>query len=420
MAQATPQSGADPQAQQGGVAPLPLPQDAVYEILLRLSARDICRLRGVCRPWRSLLSDPQFIAAHEARHPTTPLVVLGYHTGYHDEHVVFDMVDLSGKVLRRVHAAGEVWVTSVNQDFVCTSKDNSSCIRLFNMKTGVVFALPEELSEEHAEDRDILDFTSVAAIGQVASTGEYKVLRVLDSASFDKPEQLCEVFNLDGSSHARWRGKKAPPSPVSMTRFKSVVVNSIVYFFVQDSPLEDIASFDFESEEWRSGLRGPNYQQLRTNELSMAAVNGSLVLVHRYLSCYMDLWFLVDFERGLWEKRHSIRAQLHDYTSTIRPLLVLNDGGIVLVHIGSDSGSLKIYNPRTNTYEDVANTGLCFAVAAVKAEHRTAGASAPQGNPIQGGTAAPEEDKEAPEEDEIVRSLPLLGAVQDSAALVRS
>ncbi|TVU03302.1 hypothetical protein EJB05_51174, partial [Eragrostis curvula] len=278
---------------------------------------------------RSLFSDPQFIAAHEARHPTPPLVVLGYHTtGLRcpDEQVVCDMVDLSGKVLRRVHAAGEVWVTSVNRDFVCTSKDSSYCIRLFNMKTGDVFALPEESSEEHAEERDILEFTSVAAIGQVASTGEHKVLRVLDS--FDESDQLCEVFNLDGSSHARWRAKKAPPTPVSMTQ--SVVVNNIVYFF--DYPEEDIASFDLEREEWMPVLQGLHYQQVRTNgnstELSMAAVNGCLVLVHRYFSCYVDLWFLVDFERGLWEKRHSIRARLCDFTRTIRPVLVLNDGRI--------------------------------------------------------------------------------------------
>ncbi|TVU33360.1 hypothetical protein EJB05_25172, partial [Eragrostis curvula] len=363
MAQATPQSGVDLLAQQGGVAPLPLPQDAVYEILLRLSARDICRLRAVCRPWRSLFSDPQFIAAHKARHPTPPLVVLGYHTtGLRcpDEQVVCDMVDLSGKVLRRVHAAGEVWVTSVNRDFVCTSKDSSYCIRLFNMKTGDVFALPEELSEEHAEERDILEFTSVAAIGQVASTGEHKVLRVLDS--FDESDQLCEVFNLDGSSHARWRAKKAPPTPVSMTQ--SVVVNNIVYFF--DYPEEDIASFDLEREEWMPVLQGLHYQQVRTSGnsmgLSMAAVNGCLVLVRRYFSCYVDLWFLVDFERGLWEKRHSIRALLCGFTMTIHPLLVLNDGRIVVAHEGSTSESLKIYNPRTNTYADVANTGRCCAV----------------------------------------------------------
>ncbi|KAF8735764.1 hypothetical protein HU200_014441 [Digitaria exilis] len=56
-----------------------MPEDALYEILLRLPAEDLCRLRAVCRPWRSLLSDPHFIAAHAARHPDQPpLVVVGY------------------------------------------------------------------------------------------------------------------------------------------------------------------------------------------------------------------------------------------------------------------------------------------------------------------------------------------------------
>jgi len=51
-----------------------LPPDAVYEILLRLPGKELCRLRGMCRPWRSLLSDRAFAAAHAAR----PLVVAGY------------------------------------------------------------------------------------------------------------------------------------------------------------------------------------------------------------------------------------------------------------------------------------------------------------------------------------------------------
>jgi hypothetical protein len=56
-----------------------LPADAVYEILLRVPAKDLCRFRAVCRPWRSLLSDPHFIAAHAAHHPG-PLIVAGCHT----------------------------------------------------------------------------------------------------------------------------------------------------------------------------------------------------------------------------------------------------------------------------------------------------------------------------------------------------
>ncbi|KAK3152680.1 hypothetical protein QOZ80_2BG0162080 [Eleusine coracana subsp. coracana] len=267
MVRATPPSLRDLQAQDGGgVMTLPLPEDAVYEVLLRLPAKDVCRFRAVCRRWRSLLSDPQFIAAHEAHHPGLPLVVAGYHTGYRNDGVVFDIVDLSGDVVRRVCAAGKEneWVTCVNHDFVCTAKGTTSNIRLFNMTTGAVFALPKGLAKEHAGDgQDILDYISVAAVGQVASTGKYKVLRILEASSFDdNPGQLCEVFTLDGSDHARWRSKNAPPDPVSMTRWKSVVASGIVYFFGQDSPLAELCSFDLEREQWRRDLQGPNYQQL--------------------------------------------------------------------------------------------------------------------------------------------------------------
>ena len=49
-----------------------LPTDVLYEVLLRLPAKELCRLRLVCRAWRSLTSDPGFARAHASRHP--PLV----------------------------------------------------------------------------------------------------------------------------------------------------------------------------------------------------------------------------------------------------------------------------------------------------------------------------------------------------------
>ncbi|TVU03297.1 hypothetical protein EJB05_51169, partial [Eragrostis curvula] len=303
-------------------AAVPLPYDAVYEVLLRVPGRDLCRFRAVCRPWRRLLSDPHFIAAHAARNTEPPLFVAGYDTGLRDDGVICDIVDLSGKVVRRVRAAGDAWVTSVNLDLVCFSKGNSRCIRFFNMTTGDAFALPEGLSKEHVEGRDILDYRFVDSLGHVASTGQYKVLRVLKCPSNDN-HQLCEVFTLDGSSHAWWRGKKAPPRPVSTCLYENVhpvrqaaiitntvaavvntvaaakeitantvaaakqllqsseanrvvVVDSIVYFIDQANWFEEIASFDLETEEWRSALRGPHYQQPRAIEVSMADMNGSL------------------------------------------------------------------------------------------------------------------------------------------------
>ena len=63
----------------------------------------------------------------------------------------------------------------------------------------------------------------------------------------------------------------------------------------------------------------------------------------------MDLWFLMDFEKGLWVKQLTVEVNL-----SAHPLVILKNGSIVIViYIGS-RGSLRIYNPRTNTYTHVA------------------------------------------------------------------
>lgn len=78
-----------------------LPLDAMYEILLRLPAKDLCRLRAVCRPWRSLLSDSQFIAAHGARHPG-PLIIASFHENDVEHASLVEIMDLSGQSIKRV------------------------------------------------------------------------------------------------------------------------------------------------------------------------------------------------------------------------------------------------------------------------------------------------------------------------------
>jgi hypothetical protein len=56
----------------------------------------------------------------------------------------------------------------------------------------------------------------------------------------------------------------------------------------------------------------------------------------------MDLWFLIDLEKQLWVKQHSINVNLSVMHAecNIRPLLMLNDGRIV-TYIGT-RGLLRI------------------------------------------------------------------------------
>jgi F-box interacting protein len=51
-----------------------LTEDIHKEILLRLPAESILRCRAVCKAWRRITTDPRFIADHERRRPTQPVV----------------------------------------------------------------------------------------------------------------------------------------------------------------------------------------------------------------------------------------------------------------------------------------------------------------------------------------------------------
>ncbi|KAL6638937.1 hypothetical protein ACP70R_022667 [Stipagrostis hirtigluma subsp. patula] len=346
----------------------PLPHDAVFEILLRLPAKDLCRLRAVCRRWRSLLSDPHFIAAHAASHPG-PHIVAGYHPS---GGVLCDIMDLSGRLVKRIPApTDDDWVMSAQLDLIYTIRGPSRSCRLLNPATGAVLALPEELAEEHAGlEVDIRDCGVGIAFGQL-STGEYKVLRVLHNTEFSHYKQLCEVITIGGGrSDARWRGKKPSPDPVDVSQWSIVAVNGVAYLFTnevaQDLDIRQkrIASFDLATEEWRATLRGPPIclvgdtfgvpgYHIDCTHFLLAALNGCLAVVHSFYYHSMDLWFLMDFEEGLWVKQHSIQIESSCWMHHIvRPVLVLGDGRIVAYTAAR--GLLSIYDPRTNTCTDLA------------------------------------------------------------------
>lgn len=221
-----------------------LPLDAMYEILLRLPGKELCRLRAVCRLLRSLLSDDQaFAAAHATRHREPPLIALVVSAyGAERNRILYCILDLSGHVLKRMYApAGETTV--------------------LNPATGSVCILPQGLAQEHEEQEMSHLTTSMITLGQVVSTGDSKVLRVRVLQFFpNTTRQLYEIITLDhggtGGQSRRWRRTTAAAYPVVLGTW--VAIEGIVYFFscpyvpdrgaVMSAAI--IPSFDLETEEW--------------------------------------------------------------------------------------------------------------------------------------------------------------------------
>ncbi|VAH74647.1 unnamed protein product [Triticum turgidum subsp. durum] len=311
-----------------------LPEDMLRHILVRLPTKTVCRFRAVCRSWRSLLTDPLFLAAHKSNHPG-PLIVTCKSEMF--ERGAINIVDLSGHVVKRIAITMKDarMVRTRSLDLICVT-GRKGC-HVINPATGDAFALPSCRAKEHAHVEHF--FPESFDFGQVVTTGEYKAVRCvsIDNSDHASSPMLCEVITLDDGRHARWRGKQGPPAPVT----------------------SNLALFNLETEEWMGIVQGPTpvrsfvqdsngrcgYFSLYL-DLSVVNLDGFLVMAHNPEGCSLDLWFLMDIEKCLWNKRHSLDFQPENLFA--QPLEILNDGKIIL----SASGSLRHYDPITKTYID--------------------------------------------------------------------
>ncbi|CAD6268335.1 unnamed protein product [Miscanthus lutarioriparius] len=348
-----------------GVGALPL--DTLYDILLRLPAKELCRLRLVCRSWRALLSDPAFAAAHAARYPE-PLILVGHNNnplldsenGDWKYQGVISVMDLSGHVVKKLRVDGHI--TSMSLHLACVKKTGDGSCRLVNPATGAVHHVPREDPVYGYSDR-------LCPFGQVASTREYKVLRKVSYSLNGNSRVLYEICTIVGRSsavhgQAQWRMIQDPPCCIDIDwcAKASVVIDGVVYFLSKNaysaggSEQDWIASFDLETERWRPNIRGPQgliiYNGLVVDKkLSLVNLNGSLVIVHLPYLC-MDLWYLFDSDKGLWVRQYSIPIKEYYHrsiSSSFTPLIVLDDGRIVIHIDGLGLGMLKIYDPKTTS-----------------------------------------------------------------------
>ncbi|CAN6203562.1 unnamed protein product [Urochloa humidicola] len=366
-----------------------LPVDVLFDVLLRLPAKELCRLRPVCRAWRSLTVDPVFASAHAARHPL-------FLANFRDDRTHICVVDLPGNVVKRIPNADGHLLLCTRLDLACVATVSNSC-RVIDPATGSVLALPERPAAEHLNRENLhKPFTSFA-FGRIATTGEYKVIRIFSRPTltgFHQPH-LFEVFtiNSSGSSQAHVFAINSGSSPSQAQQWRArssyddlyepgsaIVVGEVVYFKVDTvfdtmifggvSPgisLDCIHSFDLEREEWRGILHGPISGIFQTDEyddlddyrglwcdINLADLRGSLGLVHYRKSRHMvDLWVLRDFDSGLWVKEYAIQIEptFPTIECCVKSLFMLDDGRMV-IHFPK-TGLLFINDPRTNTSAQV-------------------------------------------------------------------
>uniref|UniRef100_A0A0A9D9M3 F-box associated domain-containing protein n=1 Tax=Arundo donax TaxID=35708 RepID=A0A0A9D9M3_ARUDO len=198
-------------------------------------------------------------------------------------------------------------------NLVCVKKVQDGSCQLVNPATGVVYHVPKDLAEEHmALKLNPYDYTEdLYLLGRVACTGEYKVLRKVMFSHDDHYGFLYEVCTLSRSHHARWRKMQGHPDSFGWSKMGSVIIDGVAYFLIDGAFLaavvgtqaferDCIASFDLETEQWRPNIKGPqsiflhnavdvhnNHHMPNRKQLTLANLNGSLVMVHDRLPIWI-------------------------------------------------------------------------------------------------------------------------------------
>jgi hypothetical protein len=151
-----------------------LPLDMLRNILVRLPADELCRLRLVCRWWRSLTSDPLFARSHlSAGHQH---IILFQCDDAARRHCEVRVVDLhAGTVVKRIPLSftESFTGTKAQRDLLCVSTFWAGRAHVIDIATGTVVDDPGLATT----DDDAVMMTT-CLLGYVPSCRAYKVLRI--------------------------------------------------------------------------------------------------------------------------------------------------------------------------------------------------------------------------------------------------
>ncbi|XBI13221.1 hypothetical protein VPH35_139982 [Triticum aestivum] len=328
--------------------PTSLPNDVISEILSWLPVKSACRFRCVSRGWRMLLSDPAFMTTHQARNDPHLLLVSNSFHGLAGEGLSdLRLVDMDGRILRVVEAAGDLWtIFSGPHGPVCATR-HYKVLNLIDMTTGIVLRTCTWM--------DYGDYTF--GIGYAARSSMYKMVCIMNSTL---GQHTCTVLTLEDDEARIWRKVQSPPTTADGRCHQNCVatIDGAVYFLYGSA--NEVLCFDLESEEWKGTIKGPARSGGELpQKFRMVELDGALCIVHlvgRQTSRrHTTIWLMSDSARGTWVKMYTI--PMLPSMDFVRPLRMIRRDGKLLFycfHFGEATPSLELYDPFNGTCTHLA------------------------------------------------------------------
>lgn len=261
-----------------------LPIDVITEILRRLPAKDILRIRSVCKLWNSLTRENQFISQHMNNPPNPD--DLGIITLY-QSHNPMKFKFFAHCFVNGFHEFNMIDLYELGEDSFQVSNSCRGLVCIYG-RFSTTYVVNPSIKEVLEAPRTKNRAQASIALVHDESSGKYKLIRLFELAVRDRTG--CEIFELGSYS---WR---AAPYALSSVKYNSlpVVVNGAIYWLanlvLQDETI--VISLDIKSERFNiidEPMDFADRRNAQTFELDGQLCQSTMTESARHLT-------LVDFE----------------------------------------------------------------------------------------------------------------------------
>ncbi|KAF3779013.1 F-box/kelch-repeat protein [Nymphaea thermarum] len=327
------------------VEEITIPFDVVAEFILpSVAARDLVRFRSVCKSWRQLIDDPNFIHNYLRRHDLTLHQELPpSFTSIRNQHHVHQVIAHSSgyRQMRPTERDGLYCMDIKCEDTNGRIKDNGKPIKIlgledcpkdagFNMlppcKGLVLFennSAPLYLCNPATGESTSLPQPSTAALrwhgfcygfGFDDHSKEFKVLHVWDVHDDEGLVYYHEILSLGkdcswrqlGRLPFRWYNCQHPGTPFNSS------LHWIMCTWEKTGRDNSLMAFDLRKEEFKRKALPPGLDKAVYLSLSLITLaEGCLGLTSYKVggeegNIGLEVWMLGDYEGEIWTKRHHI------------------------------------------------------------------------------------------------------------------